>query len=89
MTFGGGAAGGFSRRTGDGGQALREKLEQIVLPDVAFDSLPLSQVVEFLRQESTKLDPAKVGVNFLFGSRRLGTPIDPTTGLPAVKATDP
>lgn len=92
MTFGGGgggAAGGFSRRTGDGGQALREKLEQIVLPDVAFDNLPLSQAVEFLRQESTKLDPAKVGVNFLFGNRRLGRPIDPATGLPAVNATEP
>ncbi|HXJ60549.1 MAG TPA: M56 family metallopeptidase [Verrucomicrobiae bacterium] len=89
MMFGGGhrGGGGFMSYAGDGARALRQKLEQIVLPEVSFDAIPLAQVVDHLRQESIRLDPAKVGVNFLFGHRRQGggAPIDPTTGLPVVK----
>src|SRR5262249_9530649 len=62
------------------------KLEGIVLNEVAFDSLPLSEVVKFLFDESKKRDPEKAGVNFLLTNNADATPpaIDPLTGLPTV-----
>ena len=79
-------------RESKGAQALRQKLEQIVLPEVAFDSLPLSEVVNLLIQEAAKLDPARTGVNFLFGKNPVAIllpTIDPATGLPSTLAEPP
>jgi len=71
---------------------LEAKLKQIVLPEVNFDGLPLSEVVKYLSDECRKRDPEKQGVNFLLnpwplnpqpsGPGPAAAPIDPTTGLP-------
>src|ERR1022692_1361180 len=65
---------------------LEAKLKQIVLPEVAFDGLPLSEVLRFLNDESVKRDLEKTGVNFLinpnFRPVSLTGAVDPATGLP-------
>jgi beta-lactamase regulating signal transducer with metallopeptidase domain len=64
-------------------QSLRQKLEQIVIPEVMYDSLPLDEVVRSLIDQSTRLDSQKLGVNFLFGQKHEYLPtVDPATGLP-------
>jgi beta-lactamase regulating signal transducer with metallopeptidase domain len=65
-----------------GAHTLQRKLETIRLDEVAFDAVPLSIVVAQLVQESTKRDPAKRGVNFLFSQPTDLAPINPATGLP-------
>lgn len=66
-----------------GVQAMRAKLEQIILPEVKYDGLPLEEVVKQLIVESAKRDPDKLGVNFLFSSPPPApSAIDPATGLP-------
>src|ERR1017187_2445897 len=68
------------------GTKLEAKLKQIVLPEVAFDGLPLSEVLRFLSDESIKRDPDETGVNFLinpnFHPVTLTGRVDPVTGLP-------
>jgi len=49
-------------------QRLYSKLEQIVLKKIAFDAVPLSEVVKILSAEARKLDPEKRGVNFLINA---------------------
>jgi hypothetical protein len=72
------------RETSKNAQATRSKLEKIVIDQVVFDGLPLGEVVKLLMDESTKRDPEKRGVNFVFGFPRLNVVpvIDPATGLP-------
>jgi beta-lactamase regulating signal transducer with metallopeptidase domain len=74
---------------------IQTKLQQIVLDQVNFDGLPLSEVVRSLSNECLKRDPEKQGVNFLINPQPpqpsaapAGTPgqIDPTTGLPIAPA---
>lgn len=65
---------------------LQAKLESIVLDEVAYDGLPLSEVIRSLMRDAEARDPERVGVNFLFGKpaepiRSVAT-IDPSTGLP-------
>ena len=48
-----------------GRQAIINKLERIRLDTVAYDGLPLGEVVLHLRDEAKKLDPEKKGINFL------------------------
>jgi hypothetical protein len=73
---------------GTHGEKLEGKLREIVLDEVKFDGLPLSEVLSFLSEESQKRDPEKKGINFLLdpnqpqGQPSLNTPIDPATGLP-------
>jgi hypothetical protein len=73
---------------GTHGEKLEGKLREIVLDEVKFDGLPLSEVLNFLSEESQKRDPEKKGINFLLnpnqpqGQPSLNTPIDPATGLP-------
>src|ERR1035438_2158415 len=68
------------------GTKLEAKLKQIVLPEVASDGLPLSEVLRFLSDESIKRDPDETGVNFLinpnFHPVALTGRVDPVTGLP-------
>ena len=71
------------RRGGHGKQEVEAKLNQIVLPDVTFDGLPLAEVVKFLQDVSRKHDSAKQGINFLMSNVPdvpVGGTIDPTTG---------
>ncbi len=50
----------------DGGrQVISNKLERIRLDTVSYDGLPLSEVVNNLRDEAKKRDPEKKGINFL------------------------
>ena len=53
--------------TGAGGerQAIMKRLESIRLETVRYDGLPLSEVVNNLRDEAKKRDPEKKGINFL------------------------
>jgi beta-lactamase regulating signal transducer with metallopeptidase domain len=73
------------------GSQLEAKLKQIVLEEVRFDGLPLSEVVSFLSQEARKRDPDKKGVNFLLNPNLpLSDPyIDSTTGLPVASPPEP
>ncbi|HSU57354.1 MAG TPA: M56 family metallopeptidase [Candidatus Dormibacteraeota bacterium] len=69
------------------GSAVEAKLREIVLPEVMFDNLPLSEVLAFLSQESVKRDPEKKGINFLINPNAPASPmpigtVDPATGLP-------
>lgn len=70
--------------------ALRAKLERIVLDELVYDSLPLGDVIHQLIDESIKRDPEKVGVNFLFSQWResLLPTVDPATGLPIPAAAE-
>jgi beta-lactamase regulating signal transducer with metallopeptidase domain len=52
----------FSRK---GCQAIITKLDHIRLDHVYFDSLPLSEVILILGDESKKRDPNKRGINFI------------------------
>jgi hypothetical protein len=65
-------------------QLMRNRLESIVLDSVAYDGLPLGEVVRALMEESRRRDPEKRGVNFVFAQPRfaISPPIDPATGLP-------
>ena len=90
-----GAADVFSKRLAKFGETaakspsgakLEAKLNQIVLPEVSFDNLPLGEVLRFLSDESVKRDPEKTGVNFLINPNvrpvaRAGA-VNPATGLP-------
>src|ERR1035437_7764854 len=74
------------------GSKLEAKLKQIVLPEVAFDGLPLSEVLRFLSDESIKRDPDETGVNFLINPNSppvtLTGKVDPITGLPVAAAAE-
>jgi hypothetical protein len=76
------------------GGRLEAKLREIVLDQVKLDGLPLSEVLNFLSEESQKHDPEKKGINFLLnpnqpqGQPSLSTSIDPATGLPVAGPTE-
>jgi hypothetical protein len=96
--FGGAAdpfgAPGMPQRAGwrgdsERGAQLDAKLRGIMLDEVAFDGLPLAEVLRFVSDESRKHDPEKKGINFLI-KPNVGWPqspaIDPTSGLPTPAA---
>lgn len=66
-----------------GAERVRQKLSEITLDNVSYDSLPLGEIVRQLIEESRHRDTEKVGINFLVvnGPPPPG-PIDPQTGLP-------
>jgi beta-lactamase regulating signal transducer with metallopeptidase domain len=70
------------------GGRLEAKLREIVLDEVKLDGLPLSEVLNFLSDESRKRDPEKKGINFLLNPNPPQSPalsissVDPATGLP-------
>jgi beta-lactamase regulating signal transducer with metallopeptidase domain len=53
------------RNTSSGRQRILGKLDALRLDRVQFDSVPLGEVVKTLAAESTRLDPAGVGINFI------------------------
>ncbi|HWY76035.1 MAG TPA: M56 family metallopeptidase [Verrucomicrobiae bacterium] len=67
---------------------VEAKLKRIKLDTIAYDGVPLGEVVRHLGDTAAKLDPAKVGINFLIRLDTQPSPavmpgaIDPTTGLP-------
>ncbi len=72
--------------TGTGRQAIQHKLDRIVLDEVKFDGIPLSEAIKILDEESRERDPEKKGVNFIISSlldqvTTVGQPtLDPATG---------
>jgi beta-lactamase regulating signal transducer with metallopeptidase domain/LysM repeat protein len=91
---------GAKEATVQGGDATRgalieAKLKQMVLEKVQIDGLPLSEVLKYLSEQSSKLDPSKIGVNFLFNPNAIATgypptpgAVDPATGLPLAPAME-
>jgi hypothetical protein len=74
-----------SGRAAKGRQAVRAKLEEIIIEEVFYQGLPLSEVVKDLKAQAVQRDPKKRGINFLINpsSREtVPTGIDPTTGVP-------
>jgi tetratricopeptide (TPR) repeat protein len=67
--------------TGSGRQGIISKLDRYRL-DAEFDSLPLSEVIRVLSEQTKRLDPDKKGINFLINPNG-DTSID-TTGPRAV-----
>ena len=54
--------------TSKGRQAIISKLDRIVLDEVEFDGLPLSEVVTFLHREARERDPEGEGINLLISN---------------------
>ena len=79
-------------RPSEHGSKVEATLRYIILDEVSFDGLPLSEVLHSLNEQSIKRDPAKAGVNFLINpnfrpvARRAG--VDPATGLPPAAAPE-
>jgi len=75
------------------GAKVEAKLREIVLDEVKFDGLPLSEVLLYLNDQSFKRDPQKIGVNFLINPNSrpvmLIGGVDPKTGLPLAASTEP
>ena len=64
-------------------EAIEAKLKQIILPEVAFDNVPLPKALRWLSEQASKLDPDGAGLNFLFNPSVIGAAqamIDPNTG---------
>jgi beta-lactamase regulating signal transducer with metallopeptidase domain len=72
---------------------VETKLEGIILDEVMFDGLPLTEVLRFLSEESRKRDSEKKGINFLINPNVLQTGpasvIDATGTLSRVPAPEP
>lgn len=73
-----GASAGWAQRY-DPSAALNRKLRAIVLPQIEFRATTLGDAVEFLRQESRRLDldsdPARRGANILIAGPAARTPV--------------
>jgi hypothetical protein len=54
--------------TGQGRQIIAGKLDGIRLDKIAYDGLPLGEVVKSLMDEAKKRDPEKKGINFILTS---------------------
>lgn len=64
-------------------ETVRSKLERIVLQEVFYDGIPLSEILKDLSAESRKRDADKLGLNFLISNVSVGEVImDPNTGAP-------
>lgn len=79
-------------QTGKGRQQIYQKLNEIRIPEVLFDGLPLNEVIKFLNDEVRKHDPLKRGINFIINSvvdsGGGAITVDPATGaaIPAPPA---
>jgi hypothetical protein len=54
------------REAADPGYALRNKLEQIIVPEVIFREAAPADVVEYLKVEANKLSPDKMPIDFVW-----------------------
>ncbi|MFA6542886.1 MAG: hypothetical protein WCS99_00570 [Limisphaerales bacterium] len=55
----------FLTHTSRGAQRINRKLDEITLPEVHFDGVPLAEVVKRLSGDAKQFDPEKKGLNFL------------------------
>ena len=55
----------FLTHSSKGAQLINRKLDQIVLPEIHFDGVPLKDVVKRLADDAKQFDPEKKGLNFL------------------------
>ena len=74
-------------KTGQGRQRISHKLDAIKLDSVAYDGLPLSEVIKAIDKDAINRDPDKKGINFLLSTtadpqQSAAQVIDPATGLP-------
>ncbi|MBT5925980.1 MAG: AMP-binding protein, partial [Verrucomicrobia bacterium] len=69
--------------TGLGRQKILSKMDRIVLDEVSFDGLPLSEVVQFLYDEAKERDAEDEGINFTI-SNHMDTGVQATNfgGVP-------
>jgi beta-lactamase regulating signal transducer with metallopeptidase domain len=77
-------------KTSQARQEIFRKLQTIRLDRVAFEAVPLNEVVRRLHEESLKLDPDHRGINFLINpnpDQNVAPTIDPLTGMPAAAIT--
>ena len=72
----------FLTHSSKGAQLINRKLDQIVLPEIHFDGVPLKDVVKRLADDAKQLDPEKKGLNFLINDVN-------RTALTAAPAVDP
>lgn len=63
--------------TSKGRQAIKAKLDRIHFSEIQFEHLPLGEVLKSLRDESKKMDPDHLGINFLFNPHP-NSPVAPT-----------
>jgi hypothetical protein len=75
--------------TSEGRRAIYQKLDKIIINEVLYNGLPLSEVVRDLSDQARKRDPDKHGINFIINSGS-GVPavggVDPNTGQPVPPA---
>jgi hypothetical protein len=72
----------FLTHSSKGAQLINRKLDQIVLPEIHFDGVPLKDVVKRLADDAKQFDPEKKGLNFLINDVN-------RTALTAAPAVDP
>jgi general secretion pathway protein D len=58
---------------------ITRKLQSIILPNVNFDKLDITEVVDFLTKKSKELDPDHQGINFVLRLTSDTTPAPPPT----------
>ena len=69
----------FLTYTGKGRQYIMAKLDQIIVPELAFDHTPLPEVAKFLAAQVIQSDPDRRGLNFIVSSRTVDFPPPPPT----------
>ncbi len=76
----------FLTHSSKGAQRLNRKLEEIILPEVHFDGIPLAEVVKRLSEDAQKFDPEadpkKKGLNFLINDAVRPAPLLDASGNP-------
>jgi len=76
----------FLTHSSQGAQRINRKLEEIVLPEVHFDGVPLAEVVKLLSEDAKRFDPEKKGLNFLINDVSPQLPLLDANGNPVPAA---
>lgn len=80
-------AGAPKNKVGRESDAITEKLNKIIIKEFSFDDIPISVVVNHLRELSKQNDPANVGINFVYLAKnveRFDAPPAAAEGAPGV-----
>ena len=59
-------AGNSKKKNTSGSAAITDKLNSIVIKEFSFDDIPISVVVNHLRELTKQHDPAQLGINFVY-----------------------
>lgn len=65
--------------------AIQRKLRETIFPEVAWDGIPLVDIIKQLNEEARKRDPRGEGLNFVLNEQvpnNQAQALDPATGLP-------